>query len=94
MPFLDIKDRKLQVYDKDKKDEKETNLDHVGEELLKVVEMQVGSRELGLDEIPDPLEEGPVRDVGCIRSFVGTSCEQGNELADGGDDKGSRVTAL
>lgn len=81
----------------EKKKGRETSLPflgHVGEELLKVVEMQVGSRELGLDEIPDPLEEGPVRDVGCIRSFVGTSCKQGNELADGGDNKGSRVTAL
>jgi hypothetical protein len=40
-----------------KKKEKETNLGHVGEELFKIVEIQVGTRELGLDELPDPLKE-------------------------------------
>jgi len=39
-------------------------LGHVGEELFEVVEIQVGAREFGLDEIPDPLEEGCVGDIG------------------------------
>lgn len=34
-----------------------TNLDHVGEEALEVVEIEVGAWELVLDEVPDPFHE-------------------------------------
>lgn len=39
-------------------------LGHVGEELFHVVKIQVGARELGLDEIPDPIEGSCVGDIG------------------------------
>ncbi len=63
LPFLDTKVVSYR-YDKYKKGEQETDLGHVGEELFEVIEIQVGARELGLDDIPDPLEESCVGDIG------------------------------
>ena len=65
------------------------NLGHVSEELFKVVKIQVGARELSLDEIPDPLEESCTGDVRCICSLVHTTCKQGDKLSSGGDNQGS-----
>ena len=54
----------VDTYGKYKKGEQETNLGHIGEELLDVLEIQAGARELGFDEIPDPFEESCVGDIG------------------------------
>ena len=68
-----------------------TNLDHVGKEGLEVVEIEVGARELFLDEAPDPFygrSKGNIRRTG---SLVRSTSEQGNRSAEGVDDESSRV---
>ena len=75
-------------------EEKETNLGDVGEEVFKVVKIQIGIRELLLDQIPDPLEESGEGDVGATRSLVRPASEQRNKLTEGGDDQGSRIASF
>ena len=67
------------------------NLGHVCEEVLEVAEIDVGARELVLDEVPDPFHgrsEGNIRRTG---SLVRSTSEQGNKLAEGVDNESSGI---
>ena len=65
----------------------ETNL------VVVVFEVEVGTGELGLDDVPQPVNWRTVRYVRSIRWSRATG-EEGNELATGIDDDGPRVASL
>jgi len=69
-------------------------LGHASKECFEIVKVQVGARELFLHELPDPLEESGEGDVGAIGPLVGPTGQEGDELAEGGDDERPRVTSL
>ena len=64
----------------------ETNL------VVVVFEVEVGTGELGLDDLPEPVHWRTKRDVREIGWTRATS-EEGNELAEGVNDDGPRVAA-
>lgn len=55
-----------------------------------VFEVEVGTRELGLDDLPEPVHRRGKRDIRAIGWTRATS-EEGNELAKGIDNDGPRV---
>ena len=74
---------------------KETNLDCLcGLEGGNVVPVQVCTRELRKHKLAHPLEHSRVSDIGAVSAFVGPAGEQGDKLAEGGDDGGPRITSL
>jgi hypothetical protein len=65
----------------------ETNL------VLGEVEVEVGTRELGLDDVfPEPVHRGAIGDIGRVGRTSATG-EEGSELGFGTRDKGPRVPA-
>jgi len=68
------------------------NLDHVAEEALEVVEIEVGTRELVIDEGPDPFHERSEGNIRRIGSLVRSTSEQGNKSAEAINDESSRIT--
>jgi hypothetical protein len=70
-----------------------TRCENVSRERLVLIEVEVGARELDQDElVPQPVHRGGVGDVDRVRRTSATS-EEGNELALGIADDGSRVPA-
>ena len=59
-------------------------------DLVVVFEVEVGTEELGLDDLPEPVHWRTKRDVRGI-GWTRASGEEGNELATGVDDYRSRV---
>lgn len=64
----------------------ETNL------VVVVFEVEVGTGELGLDDLPESVHWRTKRDVRVI-GWTRATGEEGNELAEGVDDDGPRVPA-
>jgi len=58
--------------------------------IVVVFKVEVGARELGLDDLPEPVHWRTKRDVREAGRTCATS-EEGNELAEGVDDDGPRV---
>ena len=68
--------------------------DEAGGEMNLVVvtlEVEIGTRELGLDDLPEPIHRRTKRDI----TEIGCTCatgEEGGELAEGVNDDGPRVS--
>lgn len=72
------KDRKCA---KDRSRSKDTNLSHVGEELLQILKIQMGTRKLLLDKLPDPLKRSRKGNIRAFRSITRRpASEQRNAL--------------
>jgi len=61
---------------------------------LKIAKIQIGTGELLLDKVPDPLEGTGEGDIGTTCSLVCPAREQGNKFAGDRDDERSRVTSF
>jgi len=61
--------------------------------IVVIFKVEVDARELGLDDLPEPVHWRTKRDVRGIGRTCTTS-EEGDELAEGVDDDGRRVPAL
>jgi len=73
---------------------KETNLVIVGEEGLKVFEIQVRTGELLAHDFPNPFEGSGIGDVGAIRTPVRPASKQANKPSENVDNERSRIAAF
>ena len=64
------------------------------QEHLDIIPVEVRTRELLEDEVPEVFEQGRIDDIGAVSALVRSTCDQADELANRRDNETARIATL